>query len=138
MLEHVEDQQVVLAEMQRVLRSDGTLLVTVPAFRHLWSGHDVVHQHRRRDRADELKQELEISGFHIIYISYFNTHLYPLVALSRLLIKKSENEPKSDMQAPPSWLNSLLNGIFRAEKIWIGRLSMPLGVSLLALVRKNG
>jgi SAM-dependent methyltransferase len=135
-LEHVDNQQAVLAEMQRILRLDGLLVVSVPAFQHLWSNHDVVHCHRRRYKANELRRELEKAGFHIDYLGYFNTHLYGLVALTRFLKKHRVNEPRSDMRPPPKWLNALLYNVFRVEKFWVGRFAMPIGVSLLAVVRK--
>jgi hypothetical protein len=40
------------------------------------------------------------------------------------------------MRPPPKWLNALLYNVFRVEKFWVGRFAMPIGVSLLAVVRK--
>lgn len=134
-LEHVEGQQDVLGELFRVLSPGGTLMVTVPAFRHLWSGHDIAHQHRRRYRARELRAELNKAGFHIVYLSYFNTHLYPLIAVARLL-RRQHSVSGSDMQDPHPWLNDLLYRIFSSERLWIGRMSMPFGVSLVAIAKK--
>lgn len=135
-LEHVDEQQQVLLELVRVLRPGGTLLLTVPAFRHLWGGHDIVHQHRRRYRAKELRGELRRAGLHIAYLSYYNTHLYPLVAASRLLRRQTAT-PASDMHLPPLWINHLLYWIFRSERHWIGRFSAPFGVSLVAVAKKT-
>jgi len=135
-LEHVDDQLCVLTEMIRVLCPGGALLVTVPAFRHLWSGHDVVHQHRRRYRAKDLRDELCKAGLTIDYLSYYNAHLYPLVAFVRLLHRRGSN-PSSDMKSLPSWLNSLLFTIFSSERYWVGRIVMPVGVSLVAVAKKS-
>lgn len=135
-LEHVDDQTGVLEELFRVLSPGGTLLLTVPAFRHLWSGHDVAHHHRRRYRAEELRREIEGVGMQVVYLSYFNTHLYPLVAAARLLGRFRKERSVSDMQLPPAWLNQLLYQIFRAERLWVGRCVSPLGVSLVALAKK--
>ena len=46
-LEHVDDLMAV-RESRRVLRPEGVLLVSVPAFPGLWSGRDVQAGHRRR------------------------------------------------------------------------------------------
>lgn len=134
-LEHIDDQEGVLAEILRVLQPGGSVLVTVPAFDHLWSGHDVVHGHRRRYRAPQLRKTLAVAGLEIAYLSYYNTHLYPLVAAVRLL-RRAKAIPTSDMQAPAPWLNAFLYRIFASERLWVGRLSMPFGVSLVAIATK--
>lgn len=135
-LEHVDDQQSVLAEMTRVLRPGGTLLITVPAFRHLWSSHDIIHHHRRRYRSTELREELNKAGLHVEYLSYFNTHLYPLVAVVRLL-QRLRSVSSSDMKAPNHYINDILYKVFRSERAWIGRVSMPFGVSIVAVAKKS-
>jgi SAM-dependent methyltransferase len=47
-LEHLDDEAGALGTARRALGPGGALIVTVPAYRWLWSGHDVVLQHRRR------------------------------------------------------------------------------------------
>lgn len=137
-LEHIDDQQRVLGELRRILSPGGVLLVTVPAFRHLWSSHDVAHRHCRRYRTGALHAELHRAGFQVEYLSYFNTLLYPLIAVVRLLRCRSRETPASDMQLPPSWINALLYRVFRLESLWVGRCSAPFGVSLLAMAKKTG
>lgn len=136
-LEHIDDQQSVLGELSRILSPGGIALITVPAFRHLWSGHDITHEHRRRYRAGELQRELAQAGMQVVYLSYFNIHLYPLIALARLLGRFRKTRPTSDMQLPPAWLNYFLYYVFHAERLWIGRFVAPFGVSLIALAKKS-
>ncbi|MER3559157.1 MAG: methyltransferase type 11, partial [Armatimonadota bacterium] len=47
-LEHLPDEAHALAELWRVLEPDGWLITTVPAYRWLWSKHDVALHHYRR------------------------------------------------------------------------------------------
>lgn len=136
-LEHIDNQQGVLSEISRVLSRNGVLLVTVPAFRHLWGGHDISHHHRRRYRARELRGELEQAGMQILYISYFNTLLYPLVAASRFLARFRGIKHASDMQLLPAWMNYSLYQLFRTERLWVGHHAAPFGVSLVAVARKH-
>jgi SAM-dependent methyltransferase len=52
-LEHLDEDQLALEEFHRVLRPDGLLLLTVPAYRFLWSEHDEALMHRRRYMASD-------------------------------------------------------------------------------------
>ncbi len=136
-LEHVHDQQMVLSELRRILKPGGALLLTVPAYKHLWSSHDTVHKHQRRYRKAELLKELVNAGFKVKYLSYYNTYLYPLVASVRLIKKIMGTQEESDLQMPADWINQLLYRLFRLERHWIGKLQMPFGVSLIAIAFKD-
>src|SRR3954470_12586476 len=62
-VEHVPDDRRALAELRRVVRSGGVLLVTVPAYPSLWSQHDVVNRHYRRYRAHSLRAAAAGAGW---------------------------------------------------------------------------
>src|SRR5271166_3442433 len=65
-LEHLDDDMRALSEFQRILRPSGFLLVTVPAYRFLWSEHDEALMHRRRYTASELHVKLTRSNFRVL------------------------------------------------------------------------
>jgi hypothetical protein len=111
----------------------GLFVCTVPAFRFLWSGHDVVNQHRRRYSRRELRQRLEAAGFAIEQLTYFNALLFPAVAGVRLIRRGRSETPRSDMALPPRWANRLLLRLFRSERRLVRRGTLPFGVSLLAV-----
>src|SRR5208337_994742 len=69
-LEHMDDDMCALNEFHRVLQPEGFLLVTVPAYRFLWSEHDEALMHRRRYIASELHVKLTRSGFRVLKRSY--------------------------------------------------------------------
>ena len=50
------------------------ILITVPAYQWLWSEHDTLHHHVRRYSKKTLKEKLNVSGFRVKYISYFNNN----------------------------------------------------------------
>jgi SAM-dependent methyltransferase len=82
-IEHIEDDHLALAEIHRVLRPGGTLLVTVPCDMRLWSGHDVASHHFRRYDRDGLRRVVEKAGLEIDELWSWNVLLRPVVALTR-------------------------------------------------------
>lgn len=138
-LEHCDDDCHALAEIKRVLAAEGLLIVTVPAYKWLWSTHDDVLHHRRRYTKSSLLMLLEQNGFIVNKISYFNTFVFPLVAIMRLVGKVLKRDSGSaDTDAiPPALLNSILYGLQCLERVYIRLFSFPFGVSLICIARKR-
>jgi len=78
-IEHVDDDLATLRAARASVGEAGLLVVTVPAYQWLWSGHDEVLGHRRRYTAAELRAAVERAGFTVLRVSYFNTLLFPLL-----------------------------------------------------------
>lgn len=133
-LEHLDEDENALQALHRLLKPGGFLLITVPAFRFLWSGHDEVNHHKRRYTIRALREKIHRSNFQCIYISYFNIYLFPLIALSRLLKRKKIED---DISLPIKPVNSLLRLIFKSERYFIGQARCPFGVSIIALCKKE-
>jgi hypothetical protein len=68
-------------------------------------------------------------------LSYFNSLLFPPIAAARLL-HKAAGRDSADDALPGAKINGLLNTVFGLEAGLIGRLPMPFGVSLAAVVRR--
>jgi SAM-dependent methyltransferase len=134
-LEHVPDDLGSLRAIHRRLKPGGALLLTVPANPWMWSAHDAAHHHFRRYTKKRLEELFLRSGLEIELLSYFNTLLYPLVAAARIVGKLLRRET-SDDKLPSDWVNATLNKIFGAEAGMLGRIPMPFGVSLVAVVRR--
>jgi len=134
-LEHVPDDLGSLRAIHRRLKPGGALLLTVPANPWMWSAHDTAHHHFRRYTKKQLQELFLRSGLEIQLLSYFNTLLYPLVAAARIVGKALRRE-SSDDKLPSAPVNSTLNRIFGFEAAMIGRVPMPFGVSLVAVVRR--
>ncbi len=140
-LEHIEDDGACLRTLESLLRPGGHLVLTVPAFPFLWGAHDIEHRHVRRYRAGPLRGLLESSGLKVEWISYYNTLLFPLVAVARLARKMlpvtgTTGPVGRELALPPKPVNALLEGIFACERHWLGRVRAPVGVSLIAVARK--
>jgi SAM-dependent methyltransferase len=134
-LEHVPDDLGSLRAIHRRLKPGGALLLTVPANPWMWSAHDTAHHHFRRYTKKQLKELFLRSGLEIELLSYFNTLLYPLVAVARIAGKLLRRE-SSDDKLPAAPVNAVLNKVFGFEAAILGRVPMPFGVSLVAVVRR--
>ncbi len=132
-LEHIEDDRAALCSMARRLKPGGTILIAVPAHPWLWSAHDVANHHHRRYTRKTLKAAVADAGLKITYLSAVNSLLFPLAVASRLFDQLRGKEG-SDDALPPAVVNALFEAIFGFEAHLVGRVSLPIGVSLVAVV----
>jgi SAM-dependent methyltransferase len=136
-LEHVPDDLGSLKAINKRLKPGGALLLTVPANPWMWSAHDTAHHHFRRYTKHQLASLFAQAGFEVQLLSYFNTLLYPLVAAARIVGKLTRKESADD-RLPRDGVNQVLQSIFGLEAGFIGKVPMPFGVSLVAVVRRPG
>jgi SAM-dependent methyltransferase len=132
-LEHVDGDQAALESIGRKLASGGRILVTVPAYQWMWSAHDLAHHHKRRYSKRGLRRVAEAAGLRVRGIGYFNSLLFPLAAMVRIA-GKIAGKSSSDDTLPPRPLNALFERIFGLERHMVGRVPLPAGVSLFALL----
>ena len=137
-IEHLEDDLGALRELRRVVKPGGSLLVTVPAYQWLWSGHDEINHHHRRYTRRSLLAVAEQAGWECVRTTYFNSLLLPVAILLRVLDRLSSRTTESslDLWVPPGPLNWLLERPMALEAALIGRGGrIPAGLSLLAAFR---
>lgn len=134
-LEHLGDDEGALRALAKRLEPGGLMLVSVPAFAFLWSRHDAQHHHKRRYTRASLLAVARDAGLQPVRVSYFNTLLFPLIAIRRMLGRLLGHAGDDDA-LPPPWLNRLLGAVFAFERRLIGRVRLPFGVSLLMLAQK--
>lgn len=137
-LEHLDDDVAGLREAARLVKPGGLLLITVPALPSLWGGQDVVSNHRRRYVKKTLFQVFARAALPVPRVTYFNTLLFPPVAGVRWTrrVLGLEERSRSDFEdSRPGQMNNLLAGIFAAEQHLVTRISLPIGVSLLATLQ---
>jgi len=127
-LEHVEHPDLFLSEMYRLLKPGGQLVITVPAGMKHWSVQDEVAGHFRRFEVDELKAQLEATGFQRVEAIGWGRHVAQIY--SRLV---SAVGPAKVMRTKPNVLSkslsALLNMIFRLEDIAPGKSGFQLVAS---------
>jgi SAM-dependent methyltransferase len=134
-LEHLDDEAAALETGRRALAEGGLLVATVPAYQWLWSGHDVALGHRRRYTASRLRGVVERAGFRVLRVSYFNTLLFPALALMRGW-KRLTGDATHDLRRPAPTLNRWLERVFALERHVVPRCALPFGASLLLVARR--
>ncbi len=136
-LEHIEDDRGALARASALLAYDGCVLITVPAYQFLWGPQDELLHHKRRYTKRTLKAVVEEAGFSPVYLSYFNTVLFPVALIRRLTARVWPGNPLRDLEIPGEPVNRILKMIFSVERYVIPPWQIPFGLSLLCWARKK-
>ena len=137
-VEHIEDDRRVLANLHAALRPGGGLLLTVPQHAWLWSGTDVAAHHVRRYAKADLVAKLRDARFDVLRATSFVSLLLPAMWLARRRERDGMAEVEAELALPP-----LANAI-GAATLWIERMLIRLGVdlpaggSLLVVARRRG
>lgn len=140
-IEHLDDDVDALVRIRHALMPGGVFVCTVPAYPLLWSRHDELNHHRRRYTRRSLTRALEAGGFRVERMSYFNSVLFPAVAALRLAtrplewagLRRGDDRACTGVAIPRPSANRLLYGLFAAERFLLRRVSLPFGLSLLAV-----
>lgn len=133
-LEHIEDDACAIAQIARMLRPGGSLVLTVPAFQFLYSAHDSSLGHKRRYSKPTLLKLLD-SRFKVQKIGYWTGMLFVPLAIQRL-IERGQSKPT--LTTPPRLVNSALYGIMRLENSLIRHgIPMPFGTSIYAICTRK-
>ncbi len=147
-LEHVEHDRSLLAGLVASSRPGSHFLITVPAGRHLWTGHDVAFGHYRRYEPDALRALWSELPVRERLVSFFNAYLYPAVAGTRAInrrLKRVSGVAGTDFRMPSTpGVNRLLTSLFTREAKVLGdRMEekrprgFRAGVSLVAVLTRT-
>lgn len=137
-IEHIEEDELVLAQLYQALKPKGGIILTVPQHPFLWSYLDDFSHHKRRYTRSELIAKVERAGFTVLHITSFVSLLLPLLFLSRLTRRQplSDDELMTEFRLP-SFLNMTLEKILDLERILIKTgVSLPAGGSLLLIAKR--
>lgn len=139
-IEHVDEDELVLREMRRACTRDGGIALTVPQHPSLWSHTDESARHKRRYTRRDLLLKVRAAGFDPVYVTSFMSILLPAMMLSRLLQRSTRPEDGvDDGFRIAGTLNRVFGGICEMERRLIeGGVRFPAGGSLLLVARTRG
>jgi hypothetical protein len=139
-IEHVEDDVAFVRAYVDSMPRDAVVLVTVPAFQALWSGHDVFLEHKRRYTMAGLRRTLEKAGLEVTRCRYFFSALLPAIAAMRLWgrirLSSGRFTPRSDLRVHAPWSNALLLALHEVERHTLFRVNRLAGLTIFCLARK--
>lgn len=136
-LEHVQDDRGALMKIHELLKMEGQLILTVPAYQWLFGHHDKQLAHYRRYSMRPLKGLIRDCGFSISYCSYFNFLLFPIAVLVRLLNNFNHKLVPLGTNKPNEKVNEVLYKVFKQETKLIPRFRVPFGLSIIAVLKKS-
>jgi 2-polyprenyl-3-methyl-5-hydroxy-6-metoxy-1,4-benzoquinol methylase len=140
-LEHIEEDELVMAQIFAALRPGGGTIIAVPQHPWLWSPADESACHQRRYFRGELDAKLNRAGFRILHSTSFNSLLLPLMIASRMaMILKARSggglEPLSELRAA-DWINRALSAVLRLEvALTSAGIRWPVGGSRLVVAQR--
>lgn len=134
-IEHVPEDRRAVEEISRVLRPGGILIASVPAYQFLWGPHDEALHHYRRYAGPQFSDLVQGTGLRMEKQTYLLSALFPVAAALRLSARGRSNGAAALPRVPPL-VNRALIGLQSAELALARRVSLPFGLSLLAVARK--
>lgn len=129
-----------LAELARVLRPGGHLLLRLPAYAWLGgSRHDRAVDTRHRYGKRELRDKLRAAGLAVEAISHANAALFPLALAARGAERVlPRRDARAETSVPAGPLNAVFRGVLGAESAFVRGVGLPFGLTLVSLARKPG
>lgn len=137
-LEHIEQDELVLKQMFKATKHGGGIILTVPQHPFLWSKADEFSCHVRRYRGREMRGRVERAGFDEVKTISFISYLLPLVIISRLKMRfnKSDYNIMDELRIG-GVMNAIMEKVLDIERGMIKTgCGLPFGSSMLLVARK--
>jgi hypothetical protein len=131
-LEHIEDDLNFLSKIAAGAKKNSIFIITVPALKILWTGHDVYLKHFRRYNSRELYKLLTSCNLQVKSSYYIFGAILPLALMRKIIFGK---KIKSQLKNNGAGLNLIFKFILMFDPL-ISRVFNS-GVSLVALAEKK-
>lgn len=136
----VIDEARALAELARVVRPGGIVIIHLAAHPWLARAHDrAVHGARRYTRRG-LGLLVRAAGLAVTELGYRNALALPAAAVmafrDRVRRQPAAGAPRSEVRFLPAWLNGLLLRLSKAENALLAFAPLPVGLTVWCVCRK--
>ena len=129
------DPTCALKEAHRCLGPGAIALFNLPAYSWMLSAHDRRVHNARRFTRGEARALVAAAGFRVLRASYWNTLLFPLMLLHRMV---ERGDAESDVRDYPRWLDTIFSTALAFERAVIAAgLSLPFGGSLMIVAVRD-
>lgn len=136
-LEHLKDDGVCFDRAARLLRPGGIAICTVPAYPWLWTKRDEYHQHFRRYTRAAFKTLMNRGSMRSRFVSHMNAVLFPMALAERAMrMVRPLKANEGDLSVPPTPVNAVMRETYAAERVLLGRVPIPFGLSLVSVSQK--
>ena len=137
-LEHIAEDEAVLAQMFRAVKPGGGVMLTVPQHQFLWSYLDDYSFHKRRYERTQLIALCRHVGFHVERITSFVSLLVPLMLAARIAKQRPGKnfDPLAELSINPLLNTALERGMGLECRLIQAGVSFPIGGSLLVIARR--
>jgi 2-polyprenyl-3-methyl-5-hydroxy-6-metoxy-1,4-benzoquinol methylase len=140
-LEHIPNDVSALQNVNKMLKENGNIVLSIPAHMWLWNRDDAIAGHKIRYTKKELVQKLENNGFEVLNARYFFISITPLLLLRRFLNKDNAAEVRSSEHSKDISMNPLLSKVLLCVSRIENKLNKFLpnwcGGSLFVIARKK-
>ena len=143
-LEHIDPQELnkTLKSIHDSLSINGKIVITVPAFKWLWTNIDTLSGHYQRFDSKSMTQVLEANGFKVDYLSYIFMTVLPFYLAQRFMLNQKQDQLKSNLAESHMSINPIINFILgnltKINFIILSMLSfLPIGSSLFCIATKQ-
>jgi SAM-dependent methyltransferase len=121
-LEHIEDDRAAVEDLRRLVKDDGTVILSVPALPSLFGYHDEQLGHFRRYTRTMLRNVVD-GLFHITRLRSFGFTCIPVTFLVSRVLRRPY--PTASVTGTQSLVGKAFAGLGRAE----ARFGAPIGTS---------
>lgn len=140
-IEHCEPEDRALAEVHRVIRPGGVLLMSVPAYQWAWSDFDVANGHHRRYTRGRAAEAAQAAGFEVLRVSHGFTATFPLFAAERAVrkLRGARADGAHDIVDVPQVsrpVHHALMALCRVDERLLRHVDLPFGSSVFLAARR--